>query len=183
MDNDTQALDAPADAQQQRASVQTVAPDALLARFRSSQALDDAIRRLETAGFGRDDLGLPDIAPPTEQNTPEAGSKAADTGDEASYVRAFHSSVGGSFAALMAATAVAATGGAVIAIAGAAVGAGAVVAGAANLISRAFSNTEQADRDRKAAEGRLFLAMRVPTPDRRQRAETIVREVGGEIVA
>jgi hypothetical protein len=182
MDNDSRAIGTTADDENPSTPPATVAPDALLARFRSSQTLDDAITRLEAAGFGREDMGLPDIAPPAERNTPEAGSKAAETDAEDHYVRVFHSSVGGSFAALMAAAAVAATGGAVAAIAGVAIGVGAAVAGAANLLHRALSHSEQIERDRRAAEGRLILAVRVPTPDRRRRAEAAIRDTGGEII-
>ncbi|HET6182046.1 MAG TPA: hypothetical protein VFA03_00455 [Acetobacteraceae bacterium] len=156
-------------------------PDFVLARFRSSARLDDALHRLATAGFGREDLALPDLDPPIERHTPELASKAADDDTEAQQSRLFHSSVGGSFAAMMAATAVAATGGAAAAVAGVALGVGAAVAGVTHLFSRALSHSEQQDRDRKAAAGRLLLAVRTPTEAQRTRAATILREIGAEL--
>ncbi|MGH7042552.1 MAG: hypothetical protein ACREFY_10530, partial [Acetobacteraceae bacterium] len=110
--------------------------DFLLARFRSSATLDAVIEKLEVSGFNREDLGLPDLDLAPELRTPERGSKAADTGVEAQQARVFHSAVGGSFAALIAATAVAATGGLAAVVAGVGIGAGLGVAGLAHLTSR-----------------------------------------------
>ncbi|HJS84339.1 MAG TPA: hypothetical protein VJ779_02650 [Acetobacteraceae bacterium] len=154
----------------------------LLARFRSTQALDDAIRALEASGFGRDDLGLPEINPPPERASPEAGSKAADTDVEAQQSRVFHSAVGGSFAAMMGATAVAATGGIAAAVAGVALGTGAAVAGVASLLSSSLSHSEQQTRERKAREGTLVLAVLAKSDERRDRAVAILQEAGGELL-
>ncbi len=154
----------------------------LLARFRSSEALDHAIVTLEAHGFGREELGLPEINPPPEHATPEAGSKAADTGVEDQQSRVFHSAVGGSFAAMMAATAVAATGGVAAAAAGVALGAGAAVAGVEHLLNRGLSHSEQLDRERKAREGTLVLAVLATSPERRERATAVLQESGGELL-
>jgi hypothetical protein len=154
----------------------------LLARFRSTEALDHAIVTLEANGFGRQELGLPEINPTPEHATPEAGSKAADTGVEDQQSRVFHSAVGGSFAAMMGATAVAATGGVAAAVAGAALGAGAAVAGVEHLLNRGLSHSEQLDRERKAREGTLVLAVLATSSERRDRAVDVLRESGGELL-
>jgi hypothetical protein len=160
----------------------TLASDAVYARFSSSQALDDAIRKLETAGFDRDSLGLPDMQPDERHATPEAGSKTADTGADARQARVLHASTGGAIGAMVAATAVAATGGVAAAVAGAALGAGAAVGGLAHLLSGALSHSEQQDRERRAAEGRLVLGVRALTPERHERAVEILRETGGILI-
>ncbi len=154
----------------------------LLARFRSTEALDRAIVALEAAGFERSDLGLPDVSPAPENATPDASSKPADTGVEARQSRVFHASTGGSFAAMMGATAVAATGGVAAAVAGAAIGTGAVVAGIASLLSSGLSHAEQETRERKAREGTLILAALAKSDGRRDRAVAVLQEAGGELL-
>jgi hypothetical protein len=152
------------------------------ARFASSQLLDDAIKKLETAGFDRDSLGLPDIQPDICHATPEAGSQAADTDVEAQQSRLMHASTGGAVGAMLGATAVAATGGVAAAVAGAAIGVGAAVGGLAHLMSGALSHSGQQDRERRAAEGRLVLGVRALTPDKHERAVEILRESGGVLL-
>ena len=155
----------------------TSAP-AVFALLPTSAVLNEAIKQLETAGFDRADLSLPEIDPPPERATPEAGAKEPDTGVEAQQSRLLHSGVGGAIGAMMAATATAATGGAAAAIAGAAIGGGLVVGGIAHVISRGASEEEQEDRDRKAAAGKLVLSVRAPTAERQARAAEVLRAVG-----
>lgn len=143
-----------------------------------SDRLNTAIKALEDSGFDRADLSLPEIDPPAERATPEAGTAEADTDVEAQQSRLVHSAVGGSFAAMMAATATAATGGVAAAVAGAAIGTGLAVGAAANAISRWASNEEQKERDRRAIEGKLVLAVRATDPVRRDRAVAILRAAG-----
>ncbi len=154
----------------------------VLARFRSSEALDHAIMALEAGGFGRGDLGLPEMDAPVERATPEAGSKAADTEVENQQSRVAHSAIGGSVAAMIAATAVAATGGVAAAVAGAALGAGAAAVGLSHLLSHALSHSERATRERLAAEGRLVLAVRTASPEKREHACEVLRQTGGELL-
>lgn len=143
-----------------------------------SETLNTTIKALEESGFDRADLSLPEISPPPERATPEAGATEADTDVEAQQSRLVHSAVGGSFAAMMAATATAATGGVAAAVAGAAIGAGLAVGAAANAISRWVSNEEQQERDRRAAEGKLVLAVRTADSARRDRAMEVLRTTG-----
>ena len=86
-------------------------------------------------------------------------------------------------AAMVAGTAVAAaTGGVAAAVAGAALGAGAAVAGATHALSGGQSHSEQLDREQKAREGKLVLAVLATSPERRDRAVDILRENGGELL-
>lgn len=151
---------------------------AVLALMPTSKVLDSAIKELSDAGFDRADLSLPEAEPPPERSTPEAGAEDPDTDVDAQQSRLVHSAVGGSFAAMMAAAATAATGGAAAAVAGAAIGTGLVVGAAANAISRAVSGQEQEERDRRAAEGKLILAVRAKSPELRRRAGEILRAAG-----
>ena len=121
---------------------------------------------------------MPEIDPPSERATPEAGAKEPDTGVEAQQSRLLYSGMGGAIGAMMAATATAATGGAAAAIAGAAVGGGLVVGRIAHVIRRGTSEEEQEDRDRKAAARTLVLSVRVPTVERQVRATEVLRAVG-----
>lgn len=155
----------------------TTAP-AIFAVMPTGESLDAAIKELETAGFDRADLSLPEIDPPPDRATPEAGAKEADTDVDAQQARVMHGGVGGAAAAMIAGTAAAATGGAAAVIAAAAIGSGLAVGAAANAISRAFSNEEQADRDRKLAAGKLVLSVRAATPDRQARARDILSAAG-----
>jgi hypothetical protein len=154
------------------------AAPAVFGLFPASAALDAAIKDLEAAGFDRADLSLPDIDPPLDRDTPELGAKEADTDVEAQQSRLMHAGTGGAIGAMLAAAATAATGGAAAAVAGAAVGAGLVVGGVAHVVSRAASGEEQADRDRKAAAGRLVLSVRTPDAAREARAREILRLTG-----
>ena len=151
---------------------------AVFALMPSGETLDTAVKQLETAGFDRADLSLPEIDPPPERATPEAGAKPADTDVDVQQSRLVHSGVGGAFAAMMAATATAATGGAAAVVAGAAIGAGVAVGAAAHAISSAFSDEEQRDRDQKAAAGKLVLSVRAAAPERQARAVEILRAAG-----
>ena len=140
--------------------------------------LNTSIKALEESGFDRADLSLPEVEPPPERATPEAGATAADTDVEAQQSRILHSAVGGSVAAMMAAAATAATGGVAAAVAGAAIGTGLAVGAAANAISRWASSEEQQERDRRAAAGSLVLAVRTANSARRDRAVEILRTTG-----
>ncbi len=101
---------------------------------------------------------------------------------EAQQSRLMHAGTGGAIGAMLAATATAATGGAAAAIAGAAIGAGLVVGGVAHAVSRAASGEEQAERDRKAAAGRLVLSVRAPDAEKAARAREILRLTGASRV-
>jgi len=154
----------------------------VLARFRSTDALDHAIQTLKISGFDRGDLGLPEVNPPVERATPEAGSAAAETGTGAQQSRVFHSAVAAAIAAMIGALIAAAKGGGIAAIAGAAIGAAIVVGIIAELIVRAFGNATQRRRDRSAAQGKLVLAVRTGSAERRERASVVLREAGGELL-
>lgn len=154
----------------------------VLARFRSPEAMDRAIEQLKVNGFDRGSLGVPEIDPPASRATPEAGSAAIATPSSLQQRRVFYSSVLGAFAAMIGALIAAAVGWGMGGIAGLAIGLGIVVAVAAEFISRAIdSSTLQTER-RRAASGRLVLAVRTRSPESEERASAVLREAGGELL-
>ena len=146
--------------------------------FPTSAALDEAIKELEVAGFDRADLGLPEIDPPPDRDTPELRTMAADTDTDAQQSRIVYSATAGAFAAMIAAAATATTGGGAAVIGGVAVGVGLVAGAVAHVITRYASRDKQQVRDRRAAAGRLVLSVHAPDPDRRARAIDILRATG-----
>src|SRR5690242_8675834 len=95
------------------------------ATFRDPDAMQEAVSRLETHGFDRADLSLPEVLPPPERATPEAGAKPVDTEEDARQARTLHTSGAAAAVGMAAAGVVIATGGAAApAVAAAVVGAG-----------------------------------------------------------
>jgi hypothetical protein len=62
------------------------------ATFTDPDAMQDAVARLETSGFDRADLSLPEAMPPIEGTTPESGAKPVDTEEDARQARTLHTS-------------------------------------------------------------------------------------------
>jgi hypothetical protein len=149
------------------------------ATFGDSDAMQKAVAQLETSGFDRADLSLPNSVVPGAIATPETSSKPVDTGEDAQQARILHASGAGAAVALAAGGLVIATGGAAApAVAAAVVGGGA--AGAlVHAISAASDSNEQAERDSQAASGSLVLAVRAPSAAKRDEAEAILRAAGG----
>jgi hypothetical protein len=151
-------------------------------RFSSPDALQDAVARLELTGFDRADLSLPEVMPPAERATPEAGAKPVDTEEDARQARTLHTSGAASVAALAAAGVVIATGGAAAPAVAAAVVGGGLAGGAAFAISSAANQGEQNDREAKAATGNLILTVRAMTAEKRAEAVTVLRATGAELL-
>jgi hypothetical protein len=59
--------------------------------------MQEAVARLEMAGFDRADLSLSEAMPPAERATPEAGARPVDTEEDAQQTRTL--STGGAAAA------------------------------------------------------------------------------------
>lgn len=154
----------------------------VLARFRTTEAMDRAVKTLEASGFDHGSLGMPEVNPPGERATPEAGSQevATDTGEQQS--RIVHSAVGGAIAAMIGALIAATQRGGMAAIGGAAIGAGLVVAIVIQLIVRAIDNAGQRRREVTAASGKLVLAVRTDSAERKERASAVLHEAGGELL-
>jgi hypothetical protein len=148
------------------------------ARFASPEALNDAVEQLEVSGFDRADLSLPEVLPPADRATPEAGAKPADTGADARQARTLHTSGAAAAVALAAAGVVIGTGGAAAPAVAAAVIGGGLAGGAAFAISSAANGGEQSDREFKAATGTLILTVRAMTSAKRADAEAILRSAG-----
>lgn len=154
----------------------------VLARFRSAKAMDDAIEQLKVHGFDRGDLGVPEVDPPPERATSEAGSLAADTASGAQQSRVVHVALAGAIAAMIGALIAATQRAGIAGIAGAAIGAGIVVGILAELIVRAFDNAAHRRRENTAAQGKLVLSVRTPSPEKREHACEVLRQAGGEIL-
>lgn len=148
------------------------------ARFADPNALQDAVGQLEISGFDRADLSLPEILPPAERATPEAGAKPADTDEDARQARTLHASGAAAVVALAAAGVVIGTGGAAVPAVAAAVIGGGLAGGAAYAVSSAANDGEQEDRERKAAMGTLILSVRAMSVEKRAEAEAILRAAG-----
>ncbi|HET8996454.1 MAG TPA: hypothetical protein VFN42_07280 [Acetobacteraceae bacterium] len=152
--------------------------DEVIGRFDSSDRMDDAIGRLELAGFARADLSVPEPSPPVERATPESGAEAPYTGDDAQTARTLHTSGVASVAALAAAGITIATGGAAAPAFAAAIGAGALAGGATFVVSEGADAQEQEDRDAKAAAGILLISVRAPDAAKQAEASAILRDAG-----
>ncbi len=152
------------------------------ATFAAPDLMQNAITRLEMSGFDRADLSLPEVLPPEEFATPEAGAKPADTEEDARQARTLQTSAAAAIAAMAAGGAVIATGGTVAPAIAAAVVGGGMFGSAAYAISSAANGEEQEDRERKAATGTLVLSVRAPSEAKCCDAESILRAAGATSV-
>ncbi len=148
------------------------------ATFRDPDAMQDAVDRLEISGFDRADLSLPPVVSDAAHPTPEMGAKPVDTDEDARQARTLHTSGAAAAVAMAAAGVVIASGGAAAPAVAAAVVGGGLAGGATYAVSSAASQDEQEDREVKAAQGELVLAVRTPTAEKRAEAEAILRAAG-----
>jgi hypothetical protein len=148
------------------------------ATFAHSDQMQAAVDKLSMSGFDRADLSLPSPALVEGTETPEAGSKPASTEPDARQARTLGASTAAAAAALAAAGITAATGGAAAPVAAAAALAGAAAGGSVFAANTVADRGEQADRDNRAAEGKLVLAVRVTTPEKSAEADAILRAAG-----
>ncbi len=149
------------------------------ATFGDPDAMQEAVMRLETSGFDRADLSLPETMRSPADATPEAGAKPADTEQDARQARTLHVSGVAAAVAIAAAGVIIASGGAIAwAVVAAVVGA-VVAGGIVYLLSSASNQSEQMDRERKAAICVLVLSVRTPSGEKRIEAEMILRAAGG----
>ena len=147
------------------------------ARFPTDATLQDAMAKLELAGFDRADLSLPD--PHAAVDTPDSADAA--TGDiDRGQLRTMASGMAGTTAGFAVAGVLLATGGIaapVVAALGGASAIGTVLAtsGASNAVDAAAA----AARDALGAEGKLILAVRIRSTELAAKAEAVLREAGG----
>jgi hypothetical protein len=144
------------------------------AHFASPEAMQEAVSRLETSGFDRADLSLPDAA----AMTPDTRAKAVDTEEDARQARTLHTSGAAAAAGMAAAGVVIATGGAAAPAVAAAVVGGGLAGGIAYGLTSVANQDEQMDREQKAASGNLVLSVRTATAQKRTEAEAILRAAG-----
>jgi hypothetical protein len=148
------------------------------ATFASADQMQDAVSRLSMSGFDRADLSLPSPGLIRGTETPETGTKPASTEADARQARTLGASTAASVAALAAAGITVATGGAAAPAVAAAAVAGGAAGGSVFAIHGSADQTEQEDRDARAAGGELVLAVRATSAAKRSEAEAILRAAG-----
>lgn len=150
----------------------------LRATFASSDQMQDAVSRLSVSGFDRADLSLPSPELVQGTTTTEAGTQAASTDSDARQARTLGASTLGAAAALAAAGVTIATGGAAAPAVAAAVVAGGAAGGSVFAVKGAMDGFEQKERDTRARDGDLILAVRALNDAKRQEAEGILHAAG-----
>jgi hypothetical protein len=151
---------------------------ALRASFTSADEMQRAIDALEVNGFDHADLAIVDAASRDEAIPPEGETSPAFAEADARQARTLHASGAATAAALAAAGVTVATGGIAAVAVGAAVVAGAAAGGLTHAVSTAANQSEQLERDARAADGRLVLSVQVPTDDKKVRALAILQQSG-----
>lgn len=148
------------------------------ATFATSDQMQDAVTKLSMSGFDRADLSLPSPGLIAGTETPESGTKAVSTDEDARQGRTLGASTAASAAALAAAGITVATGGAAALAVAAAVAVGGAAGGAVFAGTHVADVVEQKDRDTRASTGHLVLAVRTPTEAKRSEAEALLRAAG-----
>jgi hypothetical protein len=157
-------------------------PSEVRATFGSPEQMQDAVSKLSMSGFDRADLSLPSPGLIEGTETPESGTKAVYTDEDARQGRTVGASTAASAAALAAAGITIATGGAAAPAVAAAVLAGGAAGGAVFAGHHTGDVAEQADREDRAKTGHLVLTVRAPTEAKRAEAEAILRSTGAASV-
>ncbi|HEY4172498.1 MAG TPA: hypothetical protein VGM42_05675 [Rhodopila sp.] len=155
-----------------------VVPWQLQATFANPEQMQAAVSKLSMSGFDRADLSLPSPELVEGTETPEGGTKPAATDADARQARTLGASTAAAAAALAAAGITVATGGAAAPAVAAAVVAGGAAGGSVFAAHDIADHMEQDDRDIRAAQGDLVLAVRVTSEAKRSKAEAILRAAG-----
>jgi hypothetical protein len=148
--------------------------------FPSDAALQDALGRLTLAGYDRADFSLPEDRPALA--TPNESASAATDDIDKTQVRTLGASMAGFAGAAAVAGATIATGGAagVAALAGIAAGLGA--GAAAEGVGKVADQADVDERNRRAALGKLILAVRIRSEEQAQQVGEIMRQAGADPV-
>lgn len=146
--------------------------------FPSDAALQDAMSQLTLKGYDRADLSLPEVDPAPSETTPEQSAENPTTDVDMRQVRTLGAGMAGFLGAAAAAGATIATGGAAgIAIAAAAAG-GAGAVGLAEATGLASDAKQSSQRDDKARQGHLVLAVRTPDHEKAAEVQGIMQRAG-----
>jgi hypothetical protein len=156
------------------------AAEELCAAFPSDAAFQDAIARLQQAGFDRADISAPAAVPTAA--TPEASAENPNAEDDIRQSRTLHTSMAASVGAVAAAGAVIATGGAALPAVAAAIAGGVGLGAAMQGLTGAADKAQHDLREEAAARGELLLTVRMPTPSRLPAAEAAMRAAGAKRV-
>lgn len=149
------------------------------ARFGSAAQMQDAVSRLNLAGFDRASLSLPSGSPGAPLSDEAA---PASTSEDAQQMRVLGASTAATVAALAAAGVTVATGGAAAPAVAAAIAAGGVAGGADYAAHAAADRAEQRNRDARAQQGDLVLTVRIMNAAKQAEAEAILRSAGAETI-
>ena len=137
--------------------------------FPNDDTLQAAMKRLLGNGFDRAQLSLPHTSPSSATATPNQGAENPTSEEDRRQIRTLGASTLGVGAAMAGG---ARRGGGAAAIAGLAAG------GAVEGATSASAASEHSDREAAAQAGQLVLSANVADPEKRRRAETIMRECG-----
>jgi hypothetical protein len=146
--------------------------------FPSDQAVQDAISRLQMAGFDRAAISLPNAAPAPLEATPEQGAENPETEDDSQQSRTLHTSMAATVGALAGAGAVVATGGLALPAVAAAIAGGVGLGAVAGGLSKASDKVQHETREEAAARGELLLSVHLRDSGRQAVAEQAMREAG-----
>lgn len=147
--------------------------------FSSDAALQEAITRLELAGFDRADLSLPHAAGASQPDSPDQGADDPDTEEDFSQRRTLEASLSGAVAAMAASLGMAATGAAVAPALATALAAGLGITALAEAVMRVGARSRHAHREMDAAHGDLVLTVHLSDPARLEVADRAMLTAGG----
>jgi hypothetical protein len=146
--------------------------------FPSDAALQKAIGELTLEGFDRADFSLPNPTPAPGDATPDQSAENPTTDVDVRQVRTMGASMGGFAGAAAAAGVTLATGG----TAALAVGAAAAIGLGAGALAEAGGQTvdaiQSSNRDEKAKQGALILAVRITDNGKSDIVQKIMHDAG-----
>jgi len=148
------------------------------ATFDNPDQMQDAVGRLSVSGFDRAEMSLPSESGESGNTDLAADSKPVSTEEDARQARTLGASLAGTAAAFAAAGVTIATGGAAAPAVAAAAVAGGAAGGAAFAVHGAADQSEQHNREARAAAGDLVLTVHAKTAAKQQEAEAILRAAG-----
>ena len=149
--------------------------------FPGEAALQEAMKRLESAGFDRAQINLP--VPDAARPTPAAGAETPLSDTDAQQMRTLGSSTAAAAGAMLAAGATVLTGGAAAVAVIAAAAAGAAAGGGVLAATSAGDTARQDAHEARAQSGELLLSVTLQGDEDPARAESIMRDCGAIHVA
>ena len=144
--------------------------------FHDKEKLEEALSRLEGGAFQRADLSVRMPGRPDDSVSPSRENPMRE--DEARNLRTLGTSLAAAGVAMGAAGAVVATGGAALPAAAAAAAAGGATLAAGEAVGQAAAPGGETDQQRAAEVTGVVLMVHAAWPEKRARAEALLRECG-----